>query len=250
LPEQLRFASAGSSLSASVWGTGNQVSLFFYPLAEERKGCARKFAETAAQLTRRGWTAVVFDYFGTGDSPGDFPALDSAILRDNIDQAVAFSLSLAKTGGLVLLGARTGGWLALDAAARHGEKIAGAVLWEPVFDGGKWLKDLFRRSKFRNCGAAFNPRDADGYLFGEELLAAVSSWREPEEKLPCPVAWLTAGRASAQAEKTAKVIGASLIQTSAQPFWLESDPRTEEELIELTCNELSSFFGLAREKSG
>ncbi|MEO7026094.1 MAG: alpha/beta hydrolase [Caulobacteraceae bacterium] len=78
-----------------------------------------------------------FDYFGHGESEGDFAA--GTISRWRAD-AMAMIDQLAR-GPLVLVGSSMGGWLASLAALARPERIAGLVLIAPAIDFTRGLAD-------------------------------------------------------------------------------------------------------------
>ena len=84
----------------------------------------------AAWAEARGRDYVRFDYFGHGESSGDF--VQGSIGRWRADALAVIDELTA--GSLVLVGSSMGGWLALLAAAARPERIAGLVLAAPAAD--------------------------------------------------------------------------------------------------------------------
>lgn len=114
------------------------------PFAEEMNKCRRMVTELAVQLAERGIATVVPDLYGTGDSAGDFEDADWETWIGDLG-AVA---SWARDGGHRLTGClaiRLGAALALDAAsAGQLPAVERTVLWQPVFDGGRYLQQFLR----------------------------------------------------------------------------------------------------------
>lgn len=77
-----------------------------------------------------GQPLVRFDYFGHGQSSGDFR--DGTVTRW-LDDALAV-IDEATAGPLMLVGSSMGGWLATLAALRRPERIAGMLLIAPAAD--------------------------------------------------------------------------------------------------------------------
>ena len=96
--------------------------------------------QTAIELVRRGWAVLRFDYRGTGDSAGevdDRTGLDDFV--EDIEQAAAHIRSPGVP--LVLVGARLGAALAVQAASR-GTGAERLVLWDPVVSGRHHLETI------------------------------------------------------------------------------------------------------------
>ena len=79
------------------------------------------------------------DFYGTGDSAGDFGDASIDIWRADIAAAIDF---LGGSEHLHLIGLRTGGLLAADAAGAH--DIESLTLIHPIADGKQQLNQLFR----------------------------------------------------------------------------------------------------------
>ena len=88
---------------------------------------ARALADWAAA---RGRGCLRFDYFGHGESEGDFA--NGTISRWRAD-ALAMIDGLTE-GPVVLVGSSMGGWLACLAALARPERVAGLVLIAPAAD--------------------------------------------------------------------------------------------------------------------
>lgn len=114
------------------------------PFAEERIRTLRVYVSLARAIARSGAAAICFDYFGDGDSEGDF---EEASFDDRLQDLPAvysdFQVrhSLSKVG---LLGFRWGGTLAALAAEEL--RPAALVLWEPIVDTSKYFFDHLRSS--------------------------------------------------------------------------------------------------------
>jgi pimeloyl-ACP methyl ester carboxylesterase len=79
---------------------------------------------------REGRALLRFDYFGHGQSSGDFRA--GTISRWKAD--VLAALDTLTIGPQVLIGSSMGGWLALLAALARPERVAGLLLLAPAAD--------------------------------------------------------------------------------------------------------------------
>ena len=114
------------------------------PFAEEKIRTLRVYVSLARALARCGVAATCFDYYGDGDSEGEF---EDAGFDDRLKDITAVfhdfqaRHALSKVG---LLGLRWGGTLAALAA----EELQPAVLilWEPIVDTSKYFFDHLRSS--------------------------------------------------------------------------------------------------------
>jgi pimeloyl-ACP methyl ester carboxylesterase len=114
--------------------------LFCPPLAHEFYNAHRCSGQLAASLSDAGLAVLRFDYYGTGDSPGDWEDASIARWLDDIGCA-AGELRARGYARLCLVGLRFGATLAALFAAERGP-VEGLVLWEPVVSGENYLREL------------------------------------------------------------------------------------------------------------
>jgi pimeloyl-ACP methyl ester carboxylesterase len=95
----------------------------------------------ARQLSHSGCHALRFDYFGTGDSAGDFEEADQDQWLADIGTAIAELRDVAQVTRIALVGLRYGAALAAMAAREHNE-VDRLVLWDPVVDGAGYLATI------------------------------------------------------------------------------------------------------------
>lgn len=114
------------------------------PFAEEMNKSRRMVTEVALGLAAAGVATVLPDLYGTGDSAGDFSDGDWASWR--IDLTRASEWAAARAGSLTgLLAVRLGCALAADAVSRQElPAVPRTVLWQPVFDGPRFLTQFLR----------------------------------------------------------------------------------------------------------
>lgn len=114
------------------------------PFAEEMNKSRRMVTETALGLAERGIATLVPDVFGTGDSGGDFFDADWVTWQDDVVRTARWSAGrgVPITG---ILAIRLGCALAASVlAAGVIGPVARTVLWQPVFDGGRFLTQFLR----------------------------------------------------------------------------------------------------------
>ncbi|MGC6471347.1 MAG: alpha/beta hydrolase [Parvibaculales bacterium] len=113
-----------------------------------------------------------FDYFGHGQSSGDF--LQGTI--SHWRKEVAEVISSLTDGPVILVGSSFGGWLSTMMAAQYPDKIAALVLIAPAVDMTERLMwnefDTEMRQTLLEEGIVFTPSDYDeqGYPITRELI--------------------------------------------------------------------------------
>jgi exosortase A-associated hydrolase 2 len=114
------------------------------PFAEEMNKCRRLVTEVALALADRGIGTVLPDVHGTGDSGGDFADATWQGWQGDIARTVQWSAERGHpvTGALAI---RLGCALAAAVMASGGlPSVARSVLWQPVFDGRRFLGQFLR----------------------------------------------------------------------------------------------------------
>ena len=114
------------------------------PFAEEMNKCRRMVTGLGLGLARQGVAMVVPDLLGTGDSDGDFADGDWDSWQGDLASVTAWSVEqgLPVTG---LLAIRLGAALAaVSVEARAIVPVARSALWQPAFDGNRFLTQFLR----------------------------------------------------------------------------------------------------------
>lgn len=113
------------------------------PFAEEMNKSRRMitlFAEAAAQ---RGFETVVPDLTGTGDSDGEFSDARWEDWSDDLERTLV--AAHRRTGRApVMLAIRSGALVASSVLERAADAARGLVLWAPVTDGDRFMKQFLR----------------------------------------------------------------------------------------------------------
>lgn len=121
--------------------TGSSVVLA-PPDGEERDWAVRTLVTAARVMAKRGFTVARFDYYGQGESEGNY---DEATIDTRVADLLAVSKSVSdQTGSVpVIVAARLSAAVALAAASQE-RSIRQLALWEPVLDSEQYLQQLLR----------------------------------------------------------------------------------------------------------
>ena len=112
------------------------------PFGEEKIRTLRVYVSLARLLARSGLASICFDYYGDGDSEGDF---EDASFDDRLADITSVYHDFQKRHALDsvgLIGLRWGGTLAALTAEQLNPAFL--VLWEPVVDTSKYFFDHLR----------------------------------------------------------------------------------------------------------
>ena len=116
--------------------------LFVHAFAEEMNNSRRVAAVQARTLADAGWTVLLIDLFGCGDSSGDFgEATWPRWLADVLE--AADWLRKRTHHQPVLWGMRAGCLLVCQAASRIAP-VPALLLWQPVVSGKQYLQQFLR----------------------------------------------------------------------------------------------------------
>lgn len=122
------------------------VVLICQPTGHEYERCHRAMRQLAVQSTRRGLSAMRFDYYSTGDSAGNSDELSLSRMQLDIKQAIKYCRRKTGVERLTLVGLRLGATLAAQLAGACSE-VDSLVLYAPVLDGETLLTEWQREQQ-------------------------------------------------------------------------------------------------------
>ena len=122
--------------------------VFCNPFGEERKSSALVMARLARAVAEAGFPALRFDYYGCGDSEGEFVEATVRSRLSDLLFAAGWLKERTAVRAVVLLGLRLGGTLAARAADEL-SACAGLILAEPITDGAEYFGGELRRKLLR-----------------------------------------------------------------------------------------------------
>lgn len=236
------------------------------PFAEEMNKSRRMVTEVALGLAERGVATVLPDLYGTGDSAGDFADGDWTCWQDDIHEVCRWS---AERGRPVteILAVRLGCALAAACvSAGTIGPIGRTVLWQPVFDGPRFLGQFLRLrvaaslmeqdrketlAELRSRLHAGETLEVAGYRLSGRLASDLDAVLPPD-LLPIQlgdVAWMETVRevgasipaASARLIDQTRAAGGR-IETHAiagEPFWAATEIVRNTAMVEATIRALS-----------
>jgi len=112
-----------------------------YPMGQEYIRSHRIYHQLAVRLAKIGFHVLRFDYFGSGDSSGNFEKAGLQIWIKNIVEAVNELKYKSKLQRFGFIGLRLGASLSL-VAAEICKNINTIILWEPVIKGEIYIEEL------------------------------------------------------------------------------------------------------------
>jgi len=144
----------GAFHRSSEAGEGDLALVLCAPFAEEKKCSYRTFVQAARTFAAAGVACLRFDYFGTGDSEGEFQEFSPQRAVRDIGAAADRAREMAGAPRVALLGLRLGGTMAL--AAAPGASADRVILWQPVLSGRSFFDLTVKRQMLRRqlIGAA------------------------------------------------------------------------------------------------
>lgn len=111
------------------------------PIAHEYLRAYRILRKLAEQLANSGNHVFRFDWYGHGDSKGSFNECRLSIWIQNLISAIDELTEYSGHNSVSVVGLRFGAALCL-LASENINKIDHIVLWDPLFQGTKWIEDL------------------------------------------------------------------------------------------------------------
>lgn len=155
-------APAGAAFASAV--------VLCYPFGQEYMRAHRAYRQVATLASRMGGPVLRFDYFGTGDSPGE--GVEVTLQRWVEDTRTAIVEARERSGldRVRVAGLRLGG-VAAALAAEGRDDVERVVLWDPVIRGQAFLDEL--------AGGGVTSEDTtwwvNGFPLSERLRSEVGS---------------------------------------------------------------------------
>jgi len=119
--------------------------LLCQPIAEEKIRVKRVFINFARFLCKKGYGVFLFDYFGEGESAGNFE--DASLDTRTLDTVCAlnYCYGYGQFNFFGIVGLRLGGSIALI-ASEEAKSLDFVVLWQPVINGYEYFQEWLKTS--------------------------------------------------------------------------------------------------------
>ncbi|GEM_PF-1749488 len=122
-----------------------EAFIFLQPLGSERNVIDAVIINLARTFAKHGIRVLRFDYYGTGDSEGDFTSITLASLMSDIDTGMSLFSNNAGITSTGLLGVRFGSLLASHFAEQTLNTIKHLILCAPVINAFDYInKELMQ----------------------------------------------------------------------------------------------------------
>lgn len=120
--------------------------LCIQPLGDEATLARRTLVAQARRLADAGWTTLIVDLFGTGDSRGE--TREATLDQWRADLLLASSAARARApGAFVLWGTRMGALLACEILPALDQIVTAVVFWQPAPTGAGLLEPLLKLAR-------------------------------------------------------------------------------------------------------
>ena len=164
--------------------------LICYPTGREYMRCHRALVKLCDRLAEAGFHSLRFDYFGTGDSAGEYGDGDLTEWVSNAQLAAEELREISGVQKISVLGVRLGAAVAFGLLQSEAH-LKAAVLWDPVTDGEQFLRRLTKMhmdfvedtNRFPALGTQTRNVSGDEYLgmvYSPELKASISNYKVSE----------------------------------------------------------------------
>lgn len=111
------------------------------PLGQEYVRSHRSFRQLAVNLAAAGFHVLRFDYYGAGDSSGNYEDGNVQQWLDDIDTAIGELKDYGDIRTISAVGLRMGATLALLYGSQR-KKLHRLVMWDPVINGRNYLSEV------------------------------------------------------------------------------------------------------------
>lgn len=254
---------ASSNGQVFVTQFGNQSSdiavLCLPSIAEELNLARAVLAKQCQSFAAAGTDSFILDYFGTGDSEGEF---EQASVDTWLEDSLAVGQWLVEQGyqKIVLLGVRVGALLlaANQTQLHQALPICGHILWKPVTGGKLFVNQLVRikqanammsgdseKVNWRNEILNGNNTEIAGYLLTAAFIEQLESLSiKPDTKWLSQAHWLELASSSVTpaTKRIAEGVEAIKVHTLSTPaFWQVPEVFDLPELSELGLSILSEL---------
>jgi len=260
---------AGRSIFVQRFLAASQVAfqgtvLHLAAFAEEMNKSRAMVAAQAREMARIGYDVLVPDYFGCGDSGGEFSEASWTVWREDMRTCLT-QLRRDPAVPVVLWGLRLGALMAIQLSSMLATPPSRLVLWNPVLNGGLQMTQFLRlrlansmmhgaaKEKAADLQAMLEEQgllEVAGYELPKALFQQVTALKAAEmtPPAPCDLFWREVSPSAAALPLPAKDlitqwqphagvnIDAAVIE--GPPFWSTQEIAHSQQLITATTDHL------------
>jgi exosortase A-associated hydrolase 2 len=243
-----------------------QCVLVVPPFAEEMNKSRKMITELAQRVSARRLGVVIPDFFGTGDSEGDFSQTDCETWLDDLGSTEKW-LRERNWSVAAVLGIRLGCVVAAEHLRRRDQPVKSTIFWQPMLDGARALEQFLRLrvaaslmedkketvADLKADIASGAPVEVAGYGISKQLVVQIEHlklassiganvgnlhWFEVLRSAEAPVPVPTSKFFE---QLQAKGISATLHTVHGEPFWASTEVVCLPTLLEATAIALSEL---------
>ncbi|MCF7981265.1 MAG: hydrolase 2, exosortase A system-associated [Pseudomonadales bacterium] len=240
--------------------------LFAPPFAEEMNKSRPMVARQARAFAKAGFAVLLVDYYGTGDSEGEFSEASLDIWSDDFDICLNW-LARKQSASLYVWGLRFGCLLAAEVCQKWQDQLKGLIFWEPVLDGNEIVSDFDRLERLGKIfGAArqlkpeseppfkgMETREIGGYEISCQLLECIKKLKMDSFTIKNLTLYRILGKSgdvegtNNEDELYSRDMGSNILrlQVHDKRFWLTQEITIAEQLLEITTSKLVAQFTAA-----
>ncbi|MEI7831613.1 MAG: alpha/beta hydrolase [bacterium] len=175
----------GNNLHATLFsaaGNDKGAILLITPFFEEKRCTHRALFTCAQSLANAGYTTLIPDLTGTGNSAGDLVEISLEHWHNDLRAATAV---LPAGLPITIIGCRAGALLAVD-LLHESTQIDRMILWHPVTAGKSYLREtVLRRMSQNSIVGGEKPQvgefEIEGQLLSPELYLGMQALKMPEK---------------------------------------------------------------------
>jgi exosortase A-associated hydrolase 2 len=231
------------------------------PFAEEMNKSRRMISEFAVSMVSSGFAVVVPDFYGTGDSEGDFSETDCETWLTDLATTEAWIQSKGWSLDSIL-GIRLGCLIAAHFALKRNCALRALAFWQPVLDGTRAIEQFLRLrvaaslmedkketvSALSKELATGHAVEVAGYQLSPSLAAQMENLTLPAitsgrlhwfEVLRAPEAAVPRASSNAMEQIVTAGVTAALHTVIGKPFWATTEIEVNQELLEATSSVLA-----------
>lgn len=119
-------------------------AIYLPPIGEELNRCRTTMATHAKVLASEGIECSLVDYYGTGDSDGDFSQGELSTWLEDLSSLVRLHRDNSSTP-LYFIGFRLGALIAMDFVNKNPELVTSSILIQPIAQGKQFVTQLLRQ---------------------------------------------------------------------------------------------------------